>query len=83
MTKNELDRRIHDTYYSSKNKEILPSFIVIGVFFLICSNAVFLEVCLWTVYAAMCAYNNQKLRSCPMNKKEREFLIKNYDKLLD
>lgn len=83
MTKAELDKKIHDTYYSSKNKEILPSFIVIGIFFLICSNGIILEICLWVVYAIICEDNNKKLRNCPTVKREREFLIKNYDRLLE
>ena len=83
MTKMELDKRIHDTYYSRKNKEILPSFIIISLFLLVCSNCIFLEICLWTIYVVVCSNNNEKLRSCPTVIKEREFLIENYNRLLD
>lgn len=83
MTKGELDKKIHETYYSSKNKEILPAFIVVSLFLLLCSHFIIYEICLWVVYAFVCSYNNEKLRSCPMTKREREYLIKNYDKLLD
>ena len=83
MTKKELDKRIHDTYYSSKNKEVLPSFVVVGLFLLLCSNFIIFEICLWAIYAFICYSNNEKLRSCPTVIKEREYLINNYNKLLD
>ena len=83
MTKQELDKRINDTYYSEKNKEILPSFVVISLFFLICSNRLLLELGLWIIYAAICANNNEKLRNCPTAIRERNYLIENYDRLLD
>ena len=83
MSKQELDKRIYDTYYSKKNKEILPSFIVVSLFFLICSNCLFLEIGLWSIYAMVCANNNERLRNCPTVIRERKYLIENYNKLLD
>lgn len=73
---NNLDKEIHDTYYSKKNKDILPIVIFFSVVFLIFNGAIIFESLLWLWYYTYCSNNNQKLRNDKVNIKKQEHLIK-------
>lgn len=73
---NNLDKEIYDTYYSKKNKEILPIVIFLSAIFIIFKGGLFYEIILWGWYISYCDKNNQALRNDKANIKKQEHLIK-------
>lgn len=74
--KNNIDKEIYDTYYSKKNKEVLPIIIFFSFVFLIFRGSIIFEAILWGCYALYCNNNNQNLRNNQENIKQREHLMK-------
>lgn len=77
-----LNKQIHDTYHSKKNKEVLPIVIFFSVIAIIFKGALLWEVLIWGSYYLYCVHNNNKLNNDPANLKERERLIKFREKIL-
>ena len=78
--KKSIDQEIYDTYYSKKNKEVLPIVIFFSLLFIIFKGALFFELILWGWYISYCNENNKNLRNSQVNIKHREYLkrVKEY-----
>ena len=77
-----VNKRIHDTYHSPKNKEVLPIALFFGVIAIVFKNPLFWESIIWFSYYWYCDSNNKKWSNSPRQIEERASLIRYRDKLL-
>ena len=78
-----INKEIHNTYHSQKNKDILPIFIFFSVIVIIFKNALFYEIIIWLIYYKYCCKNNEELNNNPDNLKHRMHLLSIRQKLLN
>lgn len=66
-------------YHSPKNKEMLPTVIIISLICIILNNAIVYEVIIWLCYYIYCQRNNEKMNHNPyilMNRKSCDNIMK-------
>lgn len=77
-----INKKIHDTYYDPKNKQVLPTALFFGVLAIITKAPLFWETLIWGIYYLYCSHNNEKWRKLPYNIEQRERLLEFRRKIL-
>ena len=72
---NWVDKALYETYHSKKNKQALPTVIIISAICLILHDALGMEIIIWTCYYLYCKKNNRDLEFDEENLRKRQHMI--------